>query len=155
MRRWERVSSVLCGSSGVFLVTNTERSSSLFCCRLLGLRLSPTLDPSCLVLRSILYAAAFLVWSVLAVLAVASMLNRDRSEAEQLADKKLESLSEQFGRLREGHDDLRLDFRQQLNDLEEVVRSTLFDKLGVVLSAAADLNSSQVLHPASQACPPL
>ena len=89
--------------------------------------------PDCLVLRSVLYAAAFLVWSVLAVLAVASMLNRDRSEAEQLANEKLESLSEQFARLREGHDDLRLDFRRQLNDLEEVVRSTLSDKLGVVL----------------------
>ena len=89
--------------------------------------------PEFLVLRFILYAAAFLVWSVFAVLAVASMLNRDKSEAEQLADQKLESLSEQFGRLREGHDDLRLDFRRQLNDLEEVVRSTLSDRLGVVL----------------------
>ena len=89
--------------------------------------------PEFLVLRFILYAAAFLVWSVFAVLAVASMLNRDKSEAEQLADQKLESLSEQFGRLREGHDDLRLDFQQQLNNLEEVVRSTLSDNLGVVL----------------------
>ena len=89
--------------------------------------------PDCLVLQVILYVAAFLVWSVLAVLAVASMLGRDRSEAEQLVAQQNEALSGQIGKLREEHEDLRLDLRQQVNDLEEVVRSTLSEGLGVVL----------------------
>ena len=89
--------------------------------------------PDYLVLRSVLYLAAFLIWSVFAVLAVASMLNRDRSEAEQLVSQKVEALSEQISRLREEQEELRVDLRQQLDDLEEVVRSTLSEKLGVVL----------------------
>ncbi len=89
--------------------------------------------PDHFVLRVILYVAAFLVWSVLAVLAVASMLNRDRSEAEQLLSQKLKALSTQIGSLREEHEDSRVDLRQQMNDLEEVVRSTLREEQGVVL----------------------
>ena len=89
--------------------------------------------PDLFILRVILYVAAFLVWSVLAVLAVASMLNRDRSEAEQLLSQRLETLSTQIGRLKEDHEDLKVDFRQQVKDLEEVVRSTLKEDLGVDL----------------------
>ena len=86
-----------------------------------------------LVLQVILYVAAFLVWSVFAVLAMASMLRRDRSEAEQLVAQQKEALSGQICRLREEHDDLKLDLRQQVNDLEEIVRSTLAEKLEVIL----------------------
>ena len=89
--------------------------------------------PEHFILRVILYVAAFLVWSVLAVLAAASMLNRDRSEAEQLMSQKLEALSTQIGRLKEEHEDSKVDFGQQVKDLEEVVRSTLREELGVVL----------------------
>ena len=88
--------------------------------------------PDSLVLRFVLYVGAFLVWSVFAVLAVASMLRRDRSEAEQLASLEIEALSGQISRLREEHEESRMDHRQQANDLEEVVRST-FEELGVVL----------------------
>ena len=89
--------------------------------------------PDPLALQVILYVAAFLVWSVFAVLAVASMLNRDRSEAEQLVAKQLDALSSQITRLREEEQDSRFDLRRQLNDLEEVVRSTLSARLGVIL----------------------
>ena len=89
--------------------------------------------PDHFILRVVLYVAAFLVWAVFAVLAVASMLKRDRSEAEQLMSQKLEAVSAQISRLKEEHEDLRVEFRQQVNDLEEVVRSTLREELGVVL----------------------
>ena len=89
--------------------------------------------PDHFILRVILYVGAFLVWSVLVVLAVASMLERDKSEAEQLTSPKLEALWAQIGRLREEHEDSRVDLQQQVNDLEEVVRSTLREELGVAL----------------------
>ena len=88
-------------------------------------------SPDLLILRVILYVAAFLVWSVFAVLAVASMLKRDRSGAEQLVSQKVEALTGQISRLSEEHEDLRVDLRQQVEDLEEAVRSTLKEQLGV------------------------
>ena len=89
--------------------------------------------PDHLALQVILYVAAFLIWSVFAVLAVASMLGRDRSEAEQLVAKQLDALRSQIYRLSEEEQDSRLDLRRQLADLEEVVRSTLSARLGVIL----------------------
>ena len=86
--------------------------------------------PDHFILRIILYVSAFLVWSVLAV---ASMLKRDKSETEQLTSPKLEALSARIGRLREEPEDSRVDLQQQVNDLEEVVRSTLREELGGVL----------------------
>ena len=84
----------------------------------------------------VIYVLAFLVWSVVAFLVVASMLKRDRSDAELVLNQNIEALSAQIDRLREEHEeheDLRADLRQQVNDLEEVVRSTLKEDLGVVL----------------------
>ena len=89
--------------------------------------------PDHFILRVILYVAAFFVWSVSVVLAVASMLNRDKSEAEQLMSQKLETLSTQIGKLKEEHEDSKVDLWQQVNGLEELVRSTLSEELGVVL----------------------
>ena len=89
--------------------------------------------PDSIALRVIFYVAAFLVWSVSAVLAVAAMLKRDRSGAEQMVSQKIEALSAQIGKLREEHEDSRADLRQQVNDLEDVVRSTLKEDLGIVL----------------------
>ena len=91
------------------------------------------LAPDPAVLRVVFYVAAFFVWSVLAVLAVASMLNRDRSQAEQLVAHQIEGLSEQISNLRERQEDLGRDLRQQISDLEETVRTTLREKLEVVL----------------------
>ena len=66
------------------------------------------------------------------MLALASMLRSDSSEAEQQINQKLEALSDQICRLREEHNESRVDLRQQVDDLEKVVRST-FEELGVVL----------------------
>ena len=81
--------------------------------------------PDWLVLRFVLYITAFLVWSVFAVLAVASMLKRDSSEAEQLVSQKVEALSGQISRLGEEQEASRVGFQQQMENLEEAVRSTL------------------------------
>ena len=89
--------------------------------------------PESLALQVSLYIAAFAVWSILAVLAVASMLRRDRSEAEQLVARQIEGLSGQASRLEEGLEDLEADLRQRVRDLEETVRKTLEEELGVVL----------------------
>ena len=88
--------------------------------------------PTSLVLQSIVYAVAFIAWVIWSVLAVASMLKKDQSEAEQQVEQKLNALSGQISKLREGHEESRADLRQQVENLEEVVRST-FDGLGVVL----------------------
>ena len=87
--------------------------------------------PTALVLKVVLSVCAFLLWSVLAVLVLASMLRRDRSEAEQEVAQQVEVLSEQISKLKEDHEDLKLDLRQQVRDLEEWAEST-FAQMGVV-----------------------
>ena len=52
--------------------------------------------PDLLVLQVILHVAAFFVWSAIAVLAVASMLSRDRSEAEHQVIQRIDALSGQI-----------------------------------------------------------
>ena len=89
--------------------------------------------PDCFVLRVVLYLAAFLVWSLLAVLAVASMLRRDRSEAEQQVDQKFQALSSRVNDLGEKQENIAAGLRQQVKDLEETVRKTLKEELEVVL----------------------
>ena len=84
------------------------------------------------VLHGILNGAVFLVWSVIAVVVLASTLKKDRSEAEQLVSQPVEALSGRIGKLEEEHGDLRVDLRQEVDNLEEAVRST-FEQLGVVL----------------------
>ena len=81
----------------------------------------------------ILYIPAFLVFSLIVVLAVASMLKKDRSEAEKQVAYRESTLSSKVRTLEEGHEDLREDLWQQVNGLEELVRSTLSEELGVVL----------------------
>ena len=90
--------------------------------------------PDLIVVRIILYVAAFSVWTVIAVLAVAYMASRDTSEAEHLMSQKLEMLSSRIGRLREDHEESRVDLRQQVENLEDTVRST-FEELEVDLRA--------------------
>ena len=80
----------------------------------------------------VLYGAVFLVWAVIAVVVLASTLKKDRSEAEQLVSQPVEALSGRIGKLEEEHGDLRVDLRQEVDNLEEAVRST-FEQLGVVL----------------------
>ena len=89
--------------------------------------------PDCLLLQVILYVAAFLVWSLFAVLVVASMVRRERSEAERSVAQQIAALSVQISRLKEQHDDSSVDLRREVDNLEEVVRTTLSEKLGVLL----------------------
>ena len=88
--------------------------------------------PDHCVLRIILYVVAFLVWSVLAVLAVAAMLERDRSEAERHVGQKLDELAGHISELREDHEHEKADIRHEVDNLESVVRTT-FEQLGVDL----------------------
>lgn len=86
-----------------------------------------------LILRTILYAAAFLVWAVLTVLAVASMLTRDRADTERQLNQKVEELLWEFSALKEAYDNLETDLRLSVKDLEETVRTTLKEELRVIL----------------------
>ena len=101
--------------------------------------------PTDLVLKVVLSVCAFLLWSVLAVLALAEMLRRDRSEAEQLLSQEVEALSAQISRLKEGQEELRVDLRQQVDNLEDTVRST-FEELGVVLPRRRISVSARGVH---------
>lgn len=85
------------------------------------------------ILRTILYAAAFLVWAALAVLSVATMLTRDRADTERQISQKVEAISCQISVLKEAHDNLGTDLRLTVKDLEETVRTTLKEELGVSL----------------------
>ena len=85
-----------------------------------------------LVLKIVLTVAVFPVWSVFAVLAVASMLTHDRSKAEQLITQQVGALPGRIRKLEEGQQDLRVDLRQEVDNLEKTVRST-FEELEVVL----------------------
>ena len=89
--------------------------------------------PDYLLLQVSLYVAAFLVWSLFAVLAVALMVRRERSEAEQLVAEQITALSSQISSLKEQHEDSSVDLRREVDNLEEVVRTTLSERLGVVL----------------------
>ena len=99
----------------------------------IGPRLVAYIAPDCLLLRAIVYVAAFLLWSLWAVLAVAWMVSRERSEAEQFVAPKIELLSRQISSLEEQTEDLSVDLLREVDNLEEVVRTTLSEELEVVL----------------------
>ena len=93
---------------------------------------TPIIDyfgPDCLVMRSFLYVLAFFLWSAFVVLAVASMLERDRSEVAQLVDQQVGALPDRIRMLEEEHGDLRANLPQEVGEL---VRST-FEAAGIVL----------------------
>ena len=85
-----------------------------------------------LVRQVFLHVAVFLVWAVTALVAVASTLRKDRSEAEQLVAQPVEELTGRIRKLEEEHEDSRVGLRQEVDNLEETVRST-FEELGVAL----------------------
>ena len=93
---------------------------------------TPIIDyfgPDCLVMRSFLYVVAFFLWSAFVVLAVASMLERDRSEVAQLVEQQVGALPDRIRMLEEEHGDLRANLPQEVGEL---VRST-FEAAGIVL----------------------
>ena len=75
----------------------------------------------------------YFVWSVVAVLSVASMLKDDRSKAAQSVDRKLENLSREVQLLKDEHLRRTAGLQDQVNEIDRVVRSG-FEGLGVVLS---------------------
>ena len=96
-----------------------------------------------LVLQAVLHVAVFLVWSVIAVVALASTLKKDRSEAEQLVAQQGEALSDRISGLRGEHEDSRADLWQQVADLEEALRSTLKGRVGGRSSTSAGVSPGQ------------
>ena len=95
--------------------------------------------PDCLVVRLFLYAAAALVLFVLAELAVAFALERDRSKAKRFVSqevtvvwREVRTLREQHADLIEGHGDSIEDLRRQIDDLDAIIRSA-FEELVVAL----------------------
>ena len=85
-----------------------------------------------LVLQVVLHLTVFLIWSVIAVVAVSSALKKDRSDADELVAQHVEALSGRIGKLEEEHGELREDLWQEVDNLEEAVRSG-FERLGVAL----------------------
>ena len=90
-------------------------------------------SPDFFIPKIVLYVVAFLVWAFSSVLAVASMLERDRFEAEQQVAHRIEALSRDISKLSQEQGDFRVDLRQEIDNLEEAVRSTLNKELKVVL----------------------
>ena len=95
--------------------------------------------PNCLVWQIILHVAAWPAFFVLAGLAVALVVGRDRSKAQQLVSEEVGAVSAEVRTLRNQHEvvrdehrDLIKDLRRQMEAEDEVFRSG-FEKLGVVL----------------------
>ena len=95
--------------------------------------------PNGLICRIILHLAAWPVFFVLAELAVALAVGRDKSEAQQLVSEKVDAVSGEVGTLRSEHEDARDQYRDLISGLrrqmeaqDEVFR-TGFQRLGVVL----------------------
>ena len=95
--------------------------------------------PNCLVWRIILHVAAWPAFFVLAELAVALAVGRDRSKAQQLVSEEVGAVSGEVRTLRNQHEDVRdqhrdliRDLRRQMEAQDEVFRSG-FEELGVVL----------------------
>ena len=95
--------------------------------------------PNDLVWRVILHVAAWPAFFVLAELAVALAVRRDKSTAQQFVSKKVDAVSDEVCTLRDQHEDVRgqhrdliRDLRRQMEAQDEVFRSG-FEGLGVVL----------------------
>ena len=95
--------------------------------------------PDCLVVRVILYVVALMVLFVLVELAMAVVLERDRSKAERFVSQEVKVVSGEVRTLREQHEESIErhgysieDLRRQIDDQDEVFRSAL-EGLGVVL----------------------
>ena len=96
-------------------------------------------SPNDLVWRVILHVAAWPAFLVLAELAVALAVRRDKSTAQQFVSKKVEAVSYEVRTLRAQHEDIRdqhrdliRDLRRQMEAQDEVFRSG-FEGLRVVL----------------------
>ena len=90
------------------------------------LQFLPSVFPIC---PNTIYAI-YAVWCIFAVVIVASSMNDDRSRMELLVNDKVKPLERQVALLREELDDAKVDYRQMVNDLEQVMREA-FGKVGI------------------------
>ena len=94
--------------------------------------------PNRFVLQVTLHLAGFLVFWLLAVLAVGLVLKRDRFKAEQFVSQEVGAVSGQIRILRQEHEDLILrhgdsieDLKRQIDDQDANFRSA-FEQMGIV-----------------------
>ena len=77
-------------------------------------------------------AVIYICWIPVVILSVASMLEEDRSKAEQSVDRKLTILSTEVQRLKDEHSRTTAGLKDQMTETDSIMRST-FEKIGVVL----------------------
>ena len=77
-------------------------------------------------------AVIYIGWIAVVVLSVASMLEEDRSKAQQSVDRKLKILSTEVQRLKDVHSQTTAGLKDQVTEIDSVMRST-FEQMGVVL----------------------
>ena len=77
-------------------------------------------------------AVSYICWIPVVILSVASMLEEDRSKAEQSVDRKLTILSTEVQRLKDEHSRTTAGLKDQMTETDSIMRST-FKKIGVVL----------------------
>ena len=108
--------------------------------------LLPVIGPGCIAYigreyqlkQEMLDVVALFIWSIWVVLAVALMVRRDRSESKQMVEPQIAALSGRISSLEEQHlekqhRNLRVELLREVDNLEESVKETLRDNLGVVL----------------------
>ena len=77
-------------------------------------------------------AVIYICWIPVVILSVASMLEEDRSKAEQSVDRKLTIVSTKVQRLKDEHSRTTAGLKDQMTETDSIMRST-FKKIGVVL----------------------
>ena len=73
------------------------------------------------------------LWLVAVVVARAHAVKRDKTKTEDLVTERVGDLPGRISKLKEEQESLRADLSQQVRDLEETVRATLKEELGVAL----------------------
>ena len=73
------------------------------------------------------------LWLVAVVVARAHAVKRDRTKTEDLVTERVGNLPGRISKLEDDQESLRADLSQQVRDLEETVRATLKEELGVDL----------------------
>lgn len=77
-------------------------------------------------------AIVYVVWAVIAVLSVASMLEKDRLKAEQSIARRLEKVSNDLKLLKDENIRKTTGLQDRLTEMDRVYRSA-FEELGIVL----------------------
>ena len=86
-----------------------------------------------LIPRAIISGAGFLVWSLVVFLVMALMLDRDRTKADRQLDGQVEILERSVASTATELKSLREHLLDEINNLEETVRLTLKNQIGIDL----------------------